>query len=527
MEPQPENRLLISTRDVVEFDRCPWAWLKQVEVDLRGGYPAPEIDQPIRELMAKTAQIHRSRVEFYLARHYSEVVVPDTLEGRIEVVGPTVAKSAIIRPHWRWSDPNSPFELEHQADALIPTSANQYRILVSTLGHSSISKKELASALAVRGLRALGVDADDSIDVAYANGEYQRRDLSDFLDKATAAVLAMAELYQKWSEGSMSLDWWETPVDQCGRQTCPWCQDALVSRNDLFHTARLRRSHRRELKGRGIHTIDELALSTIGELSAQIDTIPADQLRLLQIQATLQVLSAQSPDAAPAFHVHNPTRLATIPPVNPADLYLDFEGDPSYNEWEVGEAFQPGVLEASSWSGLDYLIGTVESDSEKYRSWWAESFAQEGEAFRNFIDYATKRQAVFPGLRIFHYAPYELTALRKLATRHGYGIDVVESWVDKGVLVDLYRELLGSIAVGTPSYSLKRLERLYFTDSRKEGIVGGAESVVAFSKYLGETDEASRARRRQDILDYNEADCLSTKRLHQWMLSVRENPSLT
>ncbi len=526
MEPQPRNRLLISTRDVVDFDRCPWAWLKQAEVDLRGGYPAPEIDQPIRELIAKTAQIHRSRVEGYLASHYSEVVAPDSPEGRIEVVGPTAAKSAIIRPYWRWSDPNSPFDLEHQADALIPTPTNQRRLLVSALGHSSISKKELASALAVRGLRALGVDAEDTIDVAYANGEYQLRDLSDFLDKAATTVVAMAELYRKWSEESMSLDWWETPVDQCGRQTCPWCQDALSSRNDLFHTARLRRSYRRELKARGIHTIDELAHSTFGELGAQIDTIPADQLRLLQIQATLQVLSAQSPDAAPAFHVHNPTRLGTLPPVNPADLYLDFEGDPSYHEWQVGEAFQRGLFKPSSWLGLDYLIGIVESDSDQYRSWWAESFAQEGEAFRSFIDYVTKRQAVFPGLRIFHYAPYEITALRKLAARHGYGSEAVESWVDKGVLVDLYRELLGSIAVGTPSYSLKKLEPLYFTDPRREGIVGGAESVVAFSRCLSETDEAGRARIRQGILDYNEADCLSTKRLHQWMLSARENPSL-
>jgi uncharacterized protein len=115
-----------------------------------------------------------------------------------------------------------------------------------------------------------------------------------------------------------------------------------------------------------------------------------------------------------------------------------------------------------------------------------------------------------------------VNALSRLAERHGYGSDIVENLVEKGVLVDLYKVVMRSIAVGSPSYSLKKLEALYFSGTEREGITRGADSVMAFTRYheLVAAAKPESESIRGDILEYNRVDCLSTKRLHQWLLSL-------
>ena len=92
--------------------------------------------------------------------------------------------------------------------------------------------------------------------------------------------------------------------------------------------------------------------------------------------------------------------------------------------------------EPADW-GLEYLCGVVEADGT-FRPFWAHDRAQEKQALVDFLAYLEQRRAVHPDMHVYHYAPYEKTALLRLAGRHGVGEDVVDQLLRDGVLVDLY-----------------------------------------------------------------------------------------
>ena len=60
------------------------------------------------------------------------------------------------------------------------------------------------------------------------------------------------------------------------------------------------------------------------------------------------------------------------------------------------------------------------------------------------------------------------------------------------------------------------LETFYWP-KRQETIKGGGESIVAYEQWR----EAGDKRLLQEILDYNEVDCKSTRGCRDWLLSLR------
>ena len=100
-------------------------------------------------------------------------------------------------------------------------------------------------------------------------------------------------------------------------------------------------------------------------------------------------------------------------------------------------------------------------------------------------------------MHIYHYAPYEKTALLRLAGRYGVGEDEVDDLLRNGVLVDLYPLVRKSIRVGTENYSLKSLEPLYMGSELRTGDVTTAtDSITAVRAVLraarrGRDDEAA------------------------------------
>lgn len=521
MHLRDDGLLAIDARDVSDYLRCPWAWLQQVDVDLSGGYPVPPVEQPIRQLMAETATRHRARVERYLSERYPGVRQPPEGVDSIEVSTPPL-EATTLRATWSWLDEVG-VAVSTQADALVPSANGTLRIVASRLGHSSIQAAELAAAGGVLGLRSLGFAVDELVDVFYADGESETRRLDDDVALWQETMKRLSADYRAWRDGLVSLDWWDTPLDQCGRLGCAWCQDALSRYDDVFHTARLRRSHRRSLRAHGIFTMTELTELSPQELVDRVPDVEPEALITVHRQASVQRASAKNPASGLAVEVVDETRLAALAEPSPGDVYLDFEGDPSYTEWPENSSFEPGHSGRESWLGIDYLIGLLESDSDTYRSWWSDSFAEEAVQFDQFVRYVERRRHTFPEMRVYHYAGYEVAALRRLATRHRIHHDVVERWIDQEVLVDLYREVMASVAIGSPSYSLKKLEALYFTGDERQGIAGGAESVLAFSDYR-QASPADKPQLRQAILDYNQVDCFSTKALHRWLVELRRKP---
>ncbi|HEX6867178.1 MAG TPA: TM0106 family RecB-like putative nuclease, partial [Candidatus Limnocylindrales bacterium] len=197
--------------------------------------------------------------------------------------------------------------------------------------------------------------------------------------------------------------------------------------------------------------------------------------------------------------------LASLPAPSPGDLSFDIEGDPFALD-----------------DGLDYLFGVSEADGTFHAFWSRDdagefSLAGERRAFEAFIDFVMARLAVDPDLHVYHYAPYEPTALKRLMGRYATREDEVDHLLRAGVLVDLLRVVRQSLRASVDSYSIKRLEAFYGFE-RQLDLRDAGSSIVAFEQWL-ELGEGERpaADHLERIERYNEDDVISNRLLRDWL----------
>jgi uncharacterized protein len=217
----------------------------------------------------------------------------------------------------------------------------------------------------------------------------------------------------------------------------------------------------------------------------------------------------------PTYRVVAPKSLIALPRPDRGDLFFDFEGDPLYTE-----PIPPGREAATLW-GIDYLFGWVD-DREQYTALWAHTFVDEKRALESFLDIVNLRRLQHPGMHIYHYAPYEPSHLLAMAARHGVREADVDRLLSDGVFVDLYPVVRRALRVGSRSYSIKKLEPLYMGEEvRTSDVQKGDDSIVQYVQARaladdGRTDEAQSIL--DDLADYNRYDCVSTRRLRDWLV---------
>ncbi|HET6499994.1 MAG TPA: TM0106 family RecB-like putative nuclease [Amycolatopsis sp.] len=282
------------------------------------------------------------------------------------------------------------------------------------------------------------------------------------------------------------------------------CSAGREADRDLSLVAGLRGDQRRKLVEAGLGTIDALAAARPDDRPPELSTT---SFTVLRAQAALQV--RQDATGEIAYEIVDPTVLAALPSPAPGDVFFDMEGDPF----------------ALSGTGLEYLFGAVTADGvERFTAFWAHNRAQEKRAFEEFVDFAATRLAEHPGSHIYHYAPYESTAIKRLAAVHGTREEAVDHLLRSGALVDLYAVVRKALRVSQRSYSIKYLEPLYMPDAREGDVQTAVSSIEAYEDYLtlsrdGETARAEEVLR--GISDYNEYDCVSTLRLFEFLHKVR------
>jgi predicted RecB family nuclease len=306
------------------------------------------------------------------------------------------------------------------------------------------------------------------------------------------------------------------PVDHC--DVCRWAAECVQRRNDDDHlslVAGISARQRRGLQGRGVTT-----LAALGDLPLPVDppvegTSGAALLRVRE-QARLQLQRRRTgryhyelllPEPGQTL---DPERgLASLPAPSPGDLSFDIEGDPFALD-----------------DGLDYLFGVSEVDGTFHAFWSRDedgSFSLQGErrAFERFIDFVMDRLRVDPDLHVYHYAPYEPTALKRLMGRYGTREDEVDHLLRKGVLVDLLRVVRQSLRASVDSYSIKKLEPFYGFE-RQVDLRDAGSSIVAFEQWL-ELGEGERpaSDHLERIERYNEDDVISNRRLRDWLEALR------
>jgi hypothetical protein len=169
--------------------------------------------------------------------------------------------------------------------------------------------------------------------------------------------------------------------------------------------------------------------------------------------------------------------------------------------------------------GLEYLFGllTAEDGEPRFTAIWGRDRAEEKAALEQFIDLVGERRRRFPDLHVYHYASYEVTALKRLAGAHGTREEELDQLLRDEVFVDLYKVVRESMLISQPSYSIKKVEAFYM-EQRDTAVSDGGASIVMFEQWLEKGEEAIL----DEIAAYNRDDCLSTQKLRDWLLERRE-----
>ena len=283
---------------------------------------------------------------------------------------------------------------------------------------------------------------------------------------------------------------------------CAWsarCEDVRRGVDHLAQVASIRRDQIKKLAGGAITTLAALART------ADADAPPGlGSFLKLRRQARLQLHQRET--GRLTFELLEPrprAGFALLPRPDEHDVYFDMEGDPLY---EAGR-------------GLEYLFGAYVRGTG-YHRFWGENRSDEKTAFVAFMEWLVAHRKSYPNAHVYHYAPYERTALRRLAMEHATHEDDVDDLLRDGILVDLYAVVRGALAQSQDGYSIKKLEPFYGFE-RGTQVRKGDQSIVAFEEYLLDRDEA----KRDDIIRYNAEDCFSTEQLHAWLLSLRPEES--
>ena len=158
-----------------------------------------------------------------------------------------------------------------------------------------------------------------------------------------------------------------------------------------------------------------------------------------------------------------------------------------------------------------------------YGDWWAHDNVEERAAFEKFVDWAHGRWKKDPGMHIYHYAAYESSALRRLMGKYASREAEVDDLLRNQVFIDLYTVVRQGVLFGTPSYSLKDVEKLYMPPRQGE-VVSASGSVVAYQTWLdsGEPGEWQKSKILAEIRDYNRVDCESLVGLRDWLLPLQK-----
>ena len=284
---------------------------------------------------------------------------------------------------------------------------------------------------------------------------------------------------------------------------CDMCEYPALCRHMRFETNHLQlvagitKAQIEALRQLGILTIRQLA-----ELDSGTDKHPAEVIRKLALQARLQQSFFDTGERSEV--VTDPELLAELPQPNPGDLFFDLEGFTFFGE--------PG--------GLEYLWGWVDAKGEFFHH-WADDRLGEEQAYEAFMQTVLQNRKRYPESRIYHYAQYEKTALKKLAARTGKFEYEVMQLIENGIFVDLYRVVEKTLVISEERYSIKNLENFYQFD-RSSDVKEAMGSMEFYDQYLTTLakDEAAAEKLKRQVIAYNRDDCASTLALYKWLRNL-------
>jgi uncharacterized protein len=195
-----------------------------------------------------------------------------------------------------------------------------------------------------------------------------------------------------------------------------------------------------------------------------------------------------------------------LPKPSKGDIYFDIEGDRNFPD-----------------GPLEYLLGYYyqEDGGWKYEKLWAHNRKEEKQAFRKFMKFVLARWKEFPGMCIYHYAPYEPTALKRLSRTYAMHELDVDKLLRGQRLVDLHSVVKGALIASVERYSLKDMEK--FTGFVREVDLRQASLSRRYIECSLESDDPKSItpEDRTFVEGYNQDDCAATQALHSWLEKLR------
>lgn len=350
-------------------------------------------------------------------------------------------------------------------------------------------------------LEALGVPVGPVARLEYSDGgrwevaiSEMRASIEDLLAQRDALVLAL-------TASTSALPWDEFRT--CG--TCAACAPFAAEARDVLGCQGIGPSFRDRLRAEGIATIDDLASAT----QSTIPGVAPDRFARFVGQAQLQVAAnpAGAPALPPIAEVSDPRPIQDLPSADPGDLFFDFEGDLNW-----------GPIGAAS-RGLEYLWGITDVN-DSFTPIWAHDRAAEAVALQQFLAFVEAARTARPDMHIHHYGSYELAALRRVAKRTGHDLARVEELIASGIFVDLLPVAKGSLRTSQSGFSIKKLEPFYMGDDLRVGVATAGDSIAAYFAACEARDAGDLEQWNEilaNIADYNRYDCVSTRRLLEWL----------
>lgn len=513
------QRVIWSASDLKAAAECEFSWARAIDAKL-GRVPA--VEEPEDATLKRAAKLGDAH-EVKVLEAYREQLGADAVHevAKVNSSDPEALTAVVdeTREALR-SDARLVFQAAFAtdefvgfADFLLRDDDGRWRVQDSKLARTARVTALMQLAAYVDQLDGLGIPRSDQVDLILGDGTVSTHDVDDLLPlfhvRRSRLRTLIADRDVAAGAAGTPLAWGDERGDiglvACGR--CETCTQQVDAARDLLMVARMRPVQRTRLRDAGIETIDQLAAATEAPVGMNIDTFES-----LRSQARLQ-LRAEADDA-PSYDVYHPAAIHTLPRPSRGDIFFDFEGDPLYTE--------PAADGHAQW-GIDYLFGWVDND-DQYTPLWAHTFADEKAALEQLLDFVHARRAAHPDMHIYHYAPYETSHLSAMAARHGVREGDVDKLLREGVFVDLYPLVLRTVRVGSRSYSIKKLEPLYMgEDVRTSDVQKGDDSIVQYvaARQLAAAGEAADADAvLADLADYNRYDCVSTRRLRNWLIEI-------
>jgi uncharacterized protein len=351
-------------------------------------------------------------------------------------------------------------------------------------------------------------------------------------------------------------------VDHC--DVCRWWNQCDKRRHDDDHltlVAGISHLQTRELEKAGVTT-----LAKLGALPLPLPFSPrrgaADTYVRIREQARIQLLGRSEGRPVHELLLISPDQgLSRLPVPSQGDIFLDLEGDPFARDG--GREFLFGLLvttpspaatrlpETTPSASVLPLLETTPSPSApplldkegrttdgsaRYSSFWAHSDAEERQAFETVVDIIIESWEANPGMHVYHYAPYEPAAFRRLMGRYASREAEIDRMLRAELFVDLHAVVKHSLRASVERYSIKDLEVFY--GFRRAVDLNDARSnlrVVARALELG-TSEPPLTRAlspegrggtvipaevRAVVEGYNRDDCESARRLREWLEHLR------